>query len=68
MPATMTIKNFFPSKRYFDRSAGNHREFADDNFVIEWITLATKATAIWCRDHAYMARCQPRTFASARCT
>ena len=48
----MTVKNLFTRQRAFHWSPGNHREFADDHFVIERIALAAKATAVGSGDHA----------------
>ena len=52
MTSAMAVENFFARQRDLHRSAGHHREFADDDFVIEGIALAAKAAAVWSCDHA----------------
>src|SRR5437588_1322679 len=56
MAAAMTIENFFACQRALHRPAGNHRELADDDFMIERIALAAKAAPVRSRDHANMTR------------
>ena len=51
----MTIENFFARQSALHRAAGNHRELADHNFVIERIALAAKAAAVRRRDDANVA-------------
>src|ERR1043166_7843836 len=56
MAAAMTIENFFARQRAFHRPAGNHRQLADDNLVIEGIAFAAKAAAVRRRDHSDVTR------------
>ena len=44
MPSTMTIKNLFPGQRDFDRSSGQHRQFADHDFMGKRIRFPTKTS------------------------
>src|SRR5258705_1650352 len=55
MATTVTVENLFPRERYLHLPSGHHRKFADDNFVIKGIALATKATAVWSGDDANVA-------------
>ena len=56
MAAAMTIKDFFARQSAFHRTAGNHRQFADDDFVIERIAFAAKTAAVWRGNHANVTR------------
>ncbi len=56
VPAAMTIENFFAGQRHLYGPAGNHRQLANYNFVIEGIALAAKAAAIRRGNHSNMTR------------
>ena len=43
----MAIKDFFARQTNLHRAARHHRGFADDDFVVKRIGLATKTTALW---------------------
>src|SRR5947208_4492410 len=55
MTSAMAIKNFFARERTFHGSARDHRESANNHFMIKRIALAAKAAAIWRSDDANMA-------------
>src|ERR1051326_7196100 len=46
MTPAMTIEDLFARQSTFHRTAGNHRQLADNDFVVEWIALAAKAPEI----------------------
>ena len=52
----MAIEDFFAGQRALHRSASDHRELADDNFMIEGIALAAKAAAVGRRDDPNVTR------------
>ncbi len=58
MASAMAVKNFFARQRHFHRSSGKHRQLANHDFVVERITLATKATAIRRRNYTNVTRGQ----------
>src|SRR5215216_5484093 len=62
MPPAVTIKNFFTRQRHLHRATSKHRQLANHDFVIERITLASKAAAVWCRDHANVTGRQAKDF------
>ena len=47
----MAIEDLFAGESYLHRAAGDHREFGDDDFVIEGITLPAETSAVWRSDH-----------------
>src|SRR6266508_6883704 len=52
MSATMAVENLFARESDFDRTSREHREFTYDKFMVEWITFAAKAAAVWRGNHA----------------
>jgi hypothetical protein len=54
--APMTIKDFFARQSAFHRPSGDHRQFADDDFVIERIAFAAKTAAVWRGNHTDVTR------------
>ena len=67
MTAAMTVEDLFARQRDLDRTAGNHRELANNDLVIEGIALAAKAAAIRSGDHSNVAGRQlPELSSSAR--
>src|SRR5207302_5915329 len=56
MPSTMAVKHLFTRQTDLHGTARDHRQFAHDNFVIERIALASKASAVRSGNHADMTR------------
>src|SRR5215831_3659339 len=56
VPSAMTIKDLLARQTDFYGTASDDRQFAHNNFVIERIALASKASAVWRGNHAYSTR------------
>ena len=52
MAATMRVEDLLAAQRAFDRTAGEHRELADDDLVRERVGLAAEPAAMSGADHA----------------
>src|SRR6185369_5311426 len=58
MASTVTIEDFFARQRNLHRTSGNHRELANNDFMIERIAFAAKPTTVRRRDHTDVTRRQ----------
>ena len=62
MATTMAIENFFARQSALHRTAGDHCQLANDDFMIERIALAAKAAAVRRGDHANVTGWNAKNF------